>query len=77
MFFFKSSDGTWMPCGPKQSGAIQITMQDLAEKGLAEKVSVKSLCTFILEAGLVMIYSREFQWRVCRRAYVSFLISFV
>ncbi|KAF8116210.1 hypothetical protein N665_0020s0063 [Sinapis alba] len=38
MFFFKSPDGTWMPCGPKQSGAIQITMQDLAEKGLAEKI---------------------------------------
>ncbi|XP_009148083.1 protein SUPPRESSOR OF K(+) TRANSPORT GROWTH DEFECT 1 [Brassica rapa] len=38
MFFFKSADGTWMPCGPKQSGAIQITMQDLAEKGLAEKI---------------------------------------
>ncbi|KAJ0237791.1 hypothetical protein HA466_0247020 [Hirschfeldia incana] len=38
MFFFKSADGTWMPCGPKQPGAIQITMQDLAEKGLAEKI---------------------------------------
>lgn len=43
MFFFKSADGTWMPCGPKQSGAIQITMQDLAEKGLAEKVCSLSL----------------------------------
>lgn len=41
MFFFSAPDGTWIPCGPKQPGAIQITMQDLAEKGLAEKVSVK------------------------------------
>ncbi|KAF8111163.1 hypothetical protein N665_0076s0156 [Sinapis alba] len=38
MFFFKSADGTWMPCGPRQPGAIQTTMQDLAAKGLAEKI---------------------------------------
>ncbi|KAG5379310.1 hypothetical protein IGI04_027152 [Brassica rapa subsp. trilocularis] len=38
MFFFKSPDGTWMPCGPRQPGAIQTTMQDLATKGLAEKI---------------------------------------
>ncbi|KAJ0238943.1 Protein SUPPRESSOR OF K(+) TRANSPORT GROWTH DEFECT 1 [Hirschfeldia incana] len=38
MFFFKSADGTWMPCGPRQPGAIQTTMQDLASKGLAEKI---------------------------------------
>lgn len=43
MFFFKSPDGTWMPCGPRQPGAIQTTMQDLAAKGLAEKVPIKSL----------------------------------
>lgn len=50
MFFFKSADGTWIPCGPKQSGAIQITMQDLAEKGLAEKVSVrKFVCIYPLK----------------------------
>ncbi|KAL1201895.1 Protein SUPPRESSOR OF K(+) TRANSPORT GROWTH DEFECT 1 [Cardamine amara subsp. amara] len=38
MYFFKAPDGTWMPCGPKKSGAIQITMQDLAAKGLGEKI---------------------------------------
>ncbi|CAH8263904.1 unnamed protein product [Arabidopsis lyrata] len=38
MFFFKSPDGTWMPCGPRHPGAIQTTMQDLAAKGLAEKI---------------------------------------
>ncbi|CAN6816161.1 hypothetical protein Bca4012_002829 [Brassica carinata] len=38
MFFFKSRDGTWIPCGPRQPGAIQTTMQDLAAKGLAEKI---------------------------------------
>jgi len=40
MFFFKSPDGTWMPCGPRHPGAIQTTMQDLATKGLAEKVRI-------------------------------------
>lgn len=38
MFFFKTPEGMWVPCGPKHPGAIQITMQDLASKGLAEKV---------------------------------------
>ncbi|XP_010488647.1 PREDICTED: protein SUPPRESSOR OF K(+) TRANSPORT GROWTH DEFECT 1-like [Camelina sativa] len=38
MFFFKATDRTWRPCGPKQPGAIQTTMQDLAAKGLAEKI---------------------------------------
>lgn len=38
MFFFKTSNGMWMPCGPKQSGAVQISMQELAAKGLAEQV---------------------------------------
>lgn len=28
----------WMPCGPKQQGAVQITMQELAGQGLAAKV---------------------------------------
>ncbi|KAJ6790463.1 protein SUPPRESSOR OF K(+) TRANSPORT GROWTH DEFECT 1 [Iris pallida] len=38
MFFVKTSDGMWVPCGPKQQGAIQTTMQDLAAKGLASKI---------------------------------------
>jgi Vps4 C terminal oligomerisation domain len=38
MFFFKTPDGLWMPCGPKQPGAIQITMTELASKGLASQV---------------------------------------
>ncbi|KAF1886620.1 hypothetical protein Lal_00045853 [Lupinus albus] len=38
MFFFKSSEGMWIPCGPKQQGAVQITMQELAVKGLASKI---------------------------------------
>ncbi|KAL0460063.1 UNVERIFIED_CONTAM: protein SUPPRESSOR OF K(+) TRANSPORT GROWTH DEFECT 1 [Sesamum latifolium] len=37
MFFIKTSNGTWMPCGPKQPGAIQTTMQELAAEGLAAK----------------------------------------
>ena len=38
MYFIRTSDDTWMPCGPKQSGAVQTTMQDLAAQGLASKV---------------------------------------
>ncbi|KAG6436401.1 hypothetical protein SASPL_101299 [Salvia splendens] len=39
MFFVKTPSGAWVPCGPKQPGAIQITMQELAAKGLAAQVS--------------------------------------
>ncbi|KAI3450701.1 hypothetical protein Pfo_007366 [Paulownia fortunei] len=38
MFFVKKSNGTWMPCGPKQPGAIQISMQELAAQGLAAEI---------------------------------------
>ncbi|PIN17507.1 AAA+-type ATPase [Handroanthus impetiginosus] len=38
MFFIKTKDGMWMPCGPKQPGAVQISMQELAAQGLAEKI---------------------------------------
>ncbi|WVZ13781.1 hypothetical protein V8G54_011347 [Vigna mungo] len=38
MFFFKNPEGMWIPCGPKQQGSVQTTMQDLATKGLASKV---------------------------------------
>ncbi|KAG6570479.1 Protein SUPPRESSOR OF K(+) TRANSPORT GROWTH DEFECT 1, partial [Cucurbita argyrosperma subsp. sororia] len=38
MFFIKTPDGMWVPCGPKQQGAVQITMQKLAAKGLASKI---------------------------------------
>lgn len=38
MFFIKTSDGNWVPCGPNQPGAIQVSMQELAAKGLASKV---------------------------------------
>ncbi|CAL4951390.1 unnamed protein product [Urochloa decumbens] len=38
MFFFRADGDMWMPCGPKQPGAIQTTMQELASKGLAAKI---------------------------------------
>ncbi|KAG2371505.1 Protein SUPPRESSOR OF K(+) TRANSPORT GROWTH DEFECT 1 [Vigna angularis] len=38
MFFFKNPEGMWIPCGPKQQGSVQTTMQDLATKGLASKI---------------------------------------
>ncbi|CAL5352617.1 unnamed protein product [Camellia sinensis] len=39
MYFIKTEDGKWMPCGPKRPGAIQTTMQDLAAKGLASEIT--------------------------------------
>lgn len=41
MFFFMSEDGggsTWTPCGPKQPGAVQTTMEELAAQGMADQV---------------------------------------
>ncbi|KAE8700211.1 Protein SUPPRESSOR OF K(+) TRANSPORT GROWTH DEFECT 1 [Hibiscus syriacus] len=38
MFFYKTPNDMWMPCGPKQPGAVQITMQELAVKGLAAQI---------------------------------------
>ncbi|XP_019246608.1 PREDICTED: protein SUPPRESSOR OF K(+) TRANSPORT GROWTH DEFECT 1-like isoform X2 [Nicotiana attenuata] len=38
MFFTQTSNGTWVPCGPKQPGAVQTTMQELAAKGLASQI---------------------------------------
>ncbi|CAN1781172.1 Protein SUPPRESSOR OF K(+) TRANSPORT GROWTH DEFECT 1 [Linum perenne] len=38
MYFFKTPTGMWVPCGPKQVGAIQMTTQDLATTGEAAKV---------------------------------------
>jgi len=42
MFFYKNSNDMWVPCGPKQPGAVQITMQDLAAEGQASKVFADS-----------------------------------
>ncbi|CAK9153818.1 unnamed protein product [Ilex paraguariensis] len=38
MYFTKTSSGMWVPCGPKQPGAVQISMQELAAQGLASKI---------------------------------------
>jgi hypothetical protein len=40
MFFFRSDDGggSWTPCGSKQPGAVQTTMEELTSEGMAEKV---------------------------------------
>ncbi|CAN4114389.1 unnamed protein product [Withania somnifera] len=38
-FFIKSSDGLWVPCGPRQPGVIQTNMQELAAKGLASEIT--------------------------------------
>ncbi|KAK1582023.1 hypothetical protein Q3G72_011098 [Acer saccharum] len=37
-FFCKTSYDMWMPCGPKQPGAVQISMQELATQGLASQI---------------------------------------
>ncbi|KAK9153711.1 hypothetical protein Sjap_001191 [Stephania japonica] len=38
MFFVKTKNDMWVPCGPKQPGAVQTTMQDLASQGLASQI---------------------------------------
>ncbi|MQL86607.1 hypothetical protein Taro_019142 [Colocasia esculenta] len=38
MFFVRTDNDMWVPCGPKQPGAVQTTMQELAAKGLASKI---------------------------------------
>ena len=38
MYFVKKDNDMWVPCGPKQPGAIQTTMQDLAGEGLGSMV---------------------------------------
>ncbi|XP_009758070.1 protein SUPPRESSOR OF K(+) TRANSPORT GROWTH DEFECT 1 [Nicotiana tabacum] len=38
-FFIKTRDGLWVPCGPRQPGAIQTNMQELAAQGLASKIT--------------------------------------
>jgi hypothetical protein len=43
MFFINNPDDMWVPCGPKQPGAVQISMQELAAKGLGKKVCVDAL----------------------------------
>lgn len=37
-FFIKTSNDVWVPCGPRQPGAIQTNMQELAAQGLASKI---------------------------------------
>ncbi|MCO5586277.1 hypothetical protein L7F22_040216 [Adiantum nelumboides] len=34
----KDGEEMWMPCGPRQRGAVQTTMQDLATRGLAAQI---------------------------------------
>lgn len=38
MFFREASNDMWIPCSPKQRGAVQIIMQQLAAQGLAAKI---------------------------------------
>lgn len=55
MFFLKRNDDTWVPCGPKQPGAVQITMQELAAQGLASKVS--NLCWNVIRPFLILFWA--------------------
>lgn len=37
-FFKENPDGMWVPCEPTARGAIEMTMQQLDDQGLASKV---------------------------------------
>jgi len=39
MFFLKTPDGLWIPCGPKQPGAVQTTMTELASQGFGSQIT--------------------------------------
>lgn len=49
MHFYNTSEGMWLPCGPRHPGAVQITLQDLAAKGLADKVDPKVCLAAIIK----------------------------
>lgn len=56
MFFFKTADGAWIPCGPKQPGAVQITMQELAAQGLASQVFILLILIYAFIVCICVIY---------------------
>lgn len=86
MFFVGLNDGTWVPCGPKQKGAVQTTMQDLAARGLASKVKFLHLrrnliivfsyfnipepMQYYKESSLVSVIDNKI-WK-CREIFISF-----
>jgi hypothetical protein len=63
MFFFRSDDGggIWIPCGSKQPGAVQTTMEELASEGMADKVYISSilfcflLCSSLAQTGFSVV----------------------
>lgn len=58
MFFVKTPNGMWVPCGPKQAGTVQTTMQELAAQGLAEKVlQMVNACVLYFETVYYLIDS--------------------
>lgn len=56
MFFVKKEDGMWMPCGPKEPGAIQTSMQELAAKGLGAKVPIYAYLFSCLPRTIVFVF---------------------
>jgi hypothetical protein len=59
MFFFKADGGMWTPCGPKQPGAVQTTMQELAAKGLAAQVTKNTVFHFRFYRSLYLQLLRQ------------------
>lgn len=53
MFFFKTPSDMWIPCGPKQPGAVQISMQELAGQGLASKVCIDPQTLVYVEINIL------------------------
>ncbi|XP_042432246.1 protein SUPPRESSOR OF K(+) TRANSPORT GROWTH DEFECT 1-like isoform X3 [Zingiber officinale] len=41
--FYMTSEGMWLPCGPRHPAAVETTLQDLAAKGLADKILPPSI----------------------------------
>lgn len=50
----------WMPCGPREAGARQTTMTELAAEGLASKVRVLiDAVVFILISSTLLLLGRQ------------------
>lgn len=66
MFFYKNSDNMFIPCGPKQPGAVQITMQELAAQGLASQV-----CCHVSDFDECSCWWFEYLWWLLTYSFVE------
>lgn len=77
MFFFKNPEGMWIPCGPKQQDAVQISMQDLAANGLASKVWMMPTDFDYNRSGSVCLGNDNWRSRVVKLRFCISIVCYV